>query len=234
MGVPFNQAEVFEEEFRRRLVEMYGPLPERCGWSPERIREIEVRLAVPLPAILRTCWALAGQHPGMRDGLEDLRKPEEVELYLLGEEGEALIFSEERQGVTVSFIRREHLADSNPPVFGRGAEGGPIFIQAGRLSAFLLQTLCWNAMQVVAFEGLGGEAAIGTAELERLGSLLPEVESARSEEGCGMRAFQSGGCVACVFPAAGEGDNSTLCVACGDEDDFHRLEERLGIPLSEF
>lgn len=106
-----------------RFVERFAahwrePVRAGDGFGFEELAEAEHRLRSPLPTALWEAYALVGRRADLTSVQDCLLPLEHLQI----DDG-ALVFRVENQGVAEWAVRREHLADDDPPVVFRRADG---------------------------------------------------------------------------------------------------------------
>ena len=111
------------------------------GFSEEQLLEAEKRLAVKFPQVFREYYLQLGATESVNQSFNSLATPEQ--LYF---DGDFLCFCEENQGVVMWAIRKEDLANPNPPVWGNyGSETNLDWIlENPKLSDFWLYMAIYN------------------------------------------------------------------------------------------
>ncbi len=131
--------------FGKQLLDAFAtlglPLSEHHRVPSDELEEAERRLGLPLPAVLRQYYLLAGRHP-LNLALNELRAPSE-----LGLEGDVLVFMDENQGAVVWGITGSGLSLADPPVV-QAATGNELtwYPEDDSLENFLLLMMHWQAV----------------------------------------------------------------------------------------
>jgi hypothetical protein len=221
----------FEQELRRLVSEVFGPLADKDGCALGDIEAAEVRLKLSLPEVLRSCYRLVGSHRAFNEGMQNLRPLQRLRISEFEADGgfeyAGLIFLLERQQAYFSVVRRDALSQDDPPVFQGNINEKKLYPECPRLSSHLLQALCWNAMQVMPS---GGSAEDESIDLTRFESRMRIVESGPRDPSQ-LRAFQRGHLVVCAFPKPGS-DHYDVYVAAQTDDELERFEHEFGLQLS--
>lgn len=111
------------------------------GFSDDEISAAEARLGVDLPEALRDYYSVAGKYYEMMDSDFDLLTLEELRIH-----SGYLVFCEENQGLAEWGIRLDELTSANPAVVGRATDDDQWFTESSKLSAFLINVGCWQAI----------------------------------------------------------------------------------------
>ena len=130
------------ETIVNNIKNLYSLTPKDCkGFSEEQLLEAEKRLAVKFPLVFREYYLQLGATESVNQSFNSLATPEQ--LYF---DGDFFCFCEENQGVVMWAIRKEDLANPNPPVWGNyGTETNPDWIQeTDTLSDFWLYIAIYN------------------------------------------------------------------------------------------
>ena len=130
------------ETIVKNIKNLFHLAPKDCkGFSEEQLLEAEKQLAVKFPQIFREDYLQLGATESVNQSFNSLATPEQ--LYF---DGDFLCFCEENQGVVMWAIRKEDLANPNPPILGNyGSETHPDWIQETQtLSDFWLYIAIYN------------------------------------------------------------------------------------------
>ena len=130
------------ETLVKHIKNLYSLTPKKCkGFSEEQLLEAEKRLAVKFPQVFREYYLQLGATESVNQSFNSLATPEQ--LYF---DGDFLCFCEENQGVVMWAIRKEDLANPNPPIWGNyGSETDPDWVlENPKLSDFWLYMAIYN------------------------------------------------------------------------------------------
>ena len=130
------------ETIVKNIKNLFHLAPKDCkGFSEEQLLEAEKQLAVKFPLVFREYYLQLGATESVNQSFNSLATPEQ--LYF---DGNFLCFCEENQGVVMWAIRKEDLANPNPPVWGNyGSETNPDWIlENPKLSDFWLYMAIYN------------------------------------------------------------------------------------------
>lgn len=130
------------ETLVKHIKNLYSLTPKNCkGFSEEQLLEAEKRLAVKFPQVFREYYLQLGATESVNQSFNSLATPEQ--LYF---DGDFLCFCEENQGVVMWAIRKEDLANPNPPIWGNyGSEADPDWVlENPKLSDFWLYMAIYN------------------------------------------------------------------------------------------
>jgi hypothetical protein len=173
------------------LFTRFGSKPR--GTSATELAKIERELGMGLPAILRECHLLAGEHRLSRFH-DRLLPPREMRL-----ERGALIFVEQHQGVAHYAIGIAELGQEDPPVL-QGQPGDEAWYdECGCLSTFMLNWYCWQ------FVNSTNEATAVLDEqlLAALESRLVRAAPGQQRDHFDPISFAESGLVVVAFPHQG-------------------------------
>jgi hypothetical protein len=133
-----------------------------------------------------------------------------------------LVFCEENQRGYFNAVRVRQLNEDDPPVVQGNDQEEKWYPDCRQLSAFLLKSLCWQAIS-----GLpaSGSAKIGGARLEKATVGLAAVGNAKSYNH-ELRAYTGDGLVICTFPK-----NAVLYAASKSDDRLRQFEQDTGVDL---
>ena len=132
------------ETIVKNIKNLFHLAPKDCkSFSEEQLLEAEKRLAVKFPQVFREYYLQLGATESVNQSFNSLATPEQ--LYF---DGDFLCFCEENQGVVMWAIRKEDLANPNPPIWGNyGSETHPDWIQETQnLSDFWLYLAIYNGV----------------------------------------------------------------------------------------
>ena len=124
------------------IKKLYNLTPKNCkGFSEAQLLKAEKRLRITLPEEFREYYLQLGATESVNQSFNSLATPEQ--LYF---DGDFLCFCEENQGVVMWAIRKEDLANPNPPIWGNyGSKTHPDWIQETQtLSDFWLYIAIYN------------------------------------------------------------------------------------------
>ena len=130
------------ETLVKHIKNLYSLTPKKCkGFSEEQLLEAEKRLAVKFPQVFREYYLQLGATESVNQSFNSLATPEQ--LYF---NRDFLCFCEENQGVVMWAIRKEDLANPNPPIWGNyGSETDPDWVlENPKLSDFWLYIAIYN------------------------------------------------------------------------------------------
>ena len=130
------------ETIVKHIKNLYSLTPKNCkGFSEEQLLEAEKRLAVKFPLVFREYYLQLGATESVNQSFNSLATPEQ--LYF---NRDFLCFCEENQGVVMWAIRKEDLANPNPPIWGNyGSETDPDWVlENPKLSDFWLYMAIYN------------------------------------------------------------------------------------------
>ena len=130
------------ETIVKNIKNLFHLAPKDCkGFSEEQLLEAEKQLEVKFPQVFREYYLQLGAIKSVNQSYNSLATPQQ--LYFAGD---YLCFCEENQGVVVWAIRKEDLANPNPPIWGNyGSETHPDWIQETQtLSDFWLYIAIYN------------------------------------------------------------------------------------------
>lgn len=134
----------FSDTTSRMCTALFGPIAAANGVSESVIAAAEATLGVPIPAILREYYRLVGNMRDLRDANNHLHPP--AKLYVLND---VLVFCEENQHCIVWGVKRSDLSQDDPPVFKALPDGLEWEQFHSRLSLFLFNHVCWQAVNAL-------------------------------------------------------------------------------------
>ncbi len=132
------------ETIVKNIKKLYNLTANDCkGFSEAQLLKAEKRLRITLPEEFRAYYLQLGATKSVNQSYNSLATPQQ--LYFAGD---YLCFCEENQGVVMWAIRKEDLANPNPPVWGNyGSETNPDWIlENPKLSDFWLYMAIYNGV----------------------------------------------------------------------------------------
>ena len=212
------------KRYREIAESLYPPLTAEDGVRLEEIERAEKIYRFRLPKIFREFYMLAGEHSAINYSHERLLSVDCLEI-----EDNRLIFYEENQAVCYWAIDLSDIEKDDPPVWRGlsivGQDELEWFLDAEKLSDFLLIMLCWQSV-------MGGLAFVGTA-----GKIEASIQAIKDnfaplevgENGSGLQIFTAPGKVICLAENV-EGTN--IDAGASDEERFLEIEALLKIDWS--
>jgi hypothetical protein len=211
-------------DFSKQLLGAFAtlglPLSEHHRVHPEELEEAERRLGLPLPAVLRQYYLVAGRHP-LNLALNELRAPSELSV-----EGDVLVFMDENQGVVLWGIAGSSLALEDPQVL-QASTGAELrwYPEDDSLKNFLLLMMHWQAVS-------GGLPFLASCSAQSFDLGVGWDLCAQAHE---MTAYSRPGAALCVVR---ENDQAHLYLGALDASAFEAASEELDVnwdysPLNE-
>jgi hypothetical protein len=209
------------------LEAVFGALRPEDRVSDADLNAAELRLALRLPASLRTLYALTGSSHTIHRSHNKLVRPERIDF---GDDH--LIFYEENQAVVVWAIARSRLSSEDPPVdqgqYDRGTGRWTYYPEFRSVAEFECGQAAWQAVQ-------GGLPYVGVRDgsgaKDRRGEIRPSLEERLGPPELvtdGMSAWLVEGGVALELPGGYLG----LATRAGEQ--FKIASARIGLAIEEW
>ena len=117
--------------------------PPLSGSTEDEISNKETELGVRLPQALRELYRTVGNNSQLLDADYHI-----FPLAKLRIQDRHLIFCDENQGTVSWAIEIERIQQPNPRVRGKACDGNKWLTESSKLSGFLINLVCWQAIMV--------------------------------------------------------------------------------------
>jgi len=191
-------------------------ISEDFGYEEKEILEVEKRLAISLPKVLRDYYKKFGKHLQLNHAQDNLVLPEKLLL-----NNDKLIFYTENQYVIQWAIDKGDMTKTNPAVY-RSYDTETWELDGVNIYDFLKIMVYKQGLFANSVFPLEANAPIGAKHIERIQKQYKEVSLAVDTDAYEIRIFQNSyEHIIVVF------SDSWICVSSRNEKDFQELFELL-------
>jgi hypothetical protein len=184
-----------------------------ADWS-----DLESRLKIKLPIVLKTFYQLVGKNKAVMSGHNRFLTVEHLRV-----NNDGLVFLEQNQNVMFWEIKRQDLGQADPPVQQGNLNEAKRYRDADFLSSFLIGMTCWQASNSLPWTGRG---RINDLLIQQIKGALTYSDPGVEDEVNDLVGYYEKDLVFCMSSSARQ-----FLVGAKERGALEKFERRFNIPL---